>query len=95
MDFTGGMFEFVEENGVDADGDLVFKLEEALSPKAGRLVSFTGGNENPHKVNIVRGGTRYVLSFWFTCSSEHAFPAFLDGEIHKQFQPEPQPDPEL
>ncbi len=30
-------------------------------------------------------GTRYVLSFWFTCSEQYAFHNFLDGKAHQKF----------
>jgi hypothetical protein len=82
-DFTGGMFEFVNESEeLDEHGYPTFTLDEAVAPKAGRMITFTAGNENPHKVNIVRSGTRYVLSFWFTCDSVKEFGTFLDGSVH-------------
>jgi len=94
-DFTGGMFEFVTEVH-DEKGELAdFELDEAVAPKAGRLISFTAGNENPHKVNLVKGGTRFVLSFWFTCDTSMKFGSFLDGSAHKQYQNEGHAEGEL
>ena len=88
VDFTGGMFEFVKEAGVGEEGEVKFEFDEAVAPKAGRLITFTAGNENPHKLNIVRGGTRFVLSFWFTCDREMQFENFLDGDVHRSYKTE-------
>lgn len=78
-DFEEGMFEFIVN---DEDRETV---EAQVKPERGKLVSFTAGSENLHRVNVVRGGTRYVLSFWFTCDGEKEFGNFLDGEIHRAY----------
>jgi len=59
---------------------------------AGRLVLFTSGKENLHQVKRVTGGTRYVMSMWFTCNKQKEFKDFLDGKAHKRFS---QPKGEL
>ena len=59
--------------------------EQSVEPKAGRVVIFTSGRENFHKVDRVLTGSRYVLAFWFTCSPDRKFEIFLDGEAHTTF----------
>jgi hypothetical protein len=56
-DFDGGLFDFVELSDEST-------TESTIPPKAGTLLSFTAGRENPHRVNLVEGGERFVLSFW-------------------------------
>jgi hypothetical protein len=58
-DFDGGRFVWVDEGS-----DLV------VEPRAGRLLTFSGGTENLHHGSKVLNGTRYVLGFWFTCHAE-------------------------
>ena len=60
-------------------------IEQTVEPKAGRVVIFSSGKENAHKVDRVLSGNRYVLAFWFTCNSERKFEMFLDGEAHTTF----------
>ena len=79
VDFTGGRFAFVTEK------EPYETVTYDISPSAGRLVSFTAGMENTHRVQRVTGGTRYVLSFWFTCDVERSFDTFLDGQAHRYF----------
>eukprot|EP00747_Dinoflagellata_sp_TGD_P024462 gnl/TRDRNA2_/TRDRNA2_130563_c0_seq1.p1 gnl/TRDRNA2_/TRDRNA2_130563_c0~~gnl/TRDRNA2_/TRDRNA2_130563_c0_seq1.p1 ORF type:complete len:497 (-),score=56.89 gnl/TRDRNA2_/TRDRNA2_130563_c0_seq1:239-1729(-) len=57
--FKGGDFVFV-----DPDEDLL------ISPRLGRLVTFTGGPENLHQVRKVTSGARFVLAMWFELLSE-------------------------
>lgn len=38
------------------------------------------------QVQKVTAGTRYVLSFWFTCREEYSFTNFLDGKAHRRFK---------
>ena len=57
-----------------------------VAPVPGRLIVFGSGRENPHRVNIVNSGTRYVLSFWFTCDESRVFEHFLDGKMHQQYK---------
>eukprot|EP00947_MAST-08B_sp_MAST-8B-sp1_P004490 g4490.t1 len=60
--FEGGEFAFIDE---DAD--------RVVQPLAGRLVTFSSGLENLHRVEQVTRGTRYVLAMWFTCSEAHRY----------------------
>jgi hypothetical protein len=59
--------------------------ELVVEPKAGRMAIFTSGTENPHFVERVTGGSRFVLSFWFTCDPSREFEIFLDGQAHTTF----------
>ena len=78
IDFEGGLFDFVETSDEET-------TESTIVPTSGKLISFTAGSENPHRVNIVRGGERFVLSFWFTCDEKRGFGNFLDGSAHAHF----------
>jgi len=60
-DFVGGELAFH-----DTDEDRIVR------PLAGRLVAFSSGLENLHRVLPMQWGKRYVLSMWFTCSQRHA-----------------------
>ena len=60
-------------------------IEQTVEPKAGRVVIFSSGKENPHYVDRVTSGNRYVLAFWFTCDPERKFEIFLDGKSHTAF----------
>ena len=60
-------------------------IEQTVEPKAGRVVIFSSGKENPHYVDRVTSGSRYVLAFWFTCDPERKFEIFLDGKSHTAF----------
>jgi hypothetical protein len=70
--FGGGEFAFV-----DGDADRV------VQPRAGRLVAFTSGLENLHRVEKVTRGTRYVLAMWFTCSESHAAKADVEEMVEE------------
>mmetsp|Transcript_35257 Transcript_35257/g.67986 ORF Transcript_35257/g.67986 Transcript_35257/m.67986 type:complete len:167 (-) Transcript_35257:55-555(-) len=65
-------------NSVDKDfagGELAFHdidIDTIVRPLAGRLVAFSSGLENLHRVLPMQWGKRYVLSMWFTCSERHA-----------------------
>jgi hypothetical protein len=83
-DYTGGIFNFVEETRKSEpnDSEFHFTYDEELSPiidtiepKMGRLITFTSGWENPHFLNRVTSGERHLLSFWFTCNprAEHKY----------------------
>jgi len=63
--------------------------QHSVEPMAGRLVVFTSGRENLHQVKKVTGGTRYVMSLWFTCNGEKQFNDFLDGKVHERFAASP------
>eukprot|EP00927_Polykrikos_kofoidii_P073037 TRINITY_DN69109_c0_g1_i1.p1 TRINITY_DN69109_c0_g1~~TRINITY_DN69109_c0_g1_i1.p1 ORF type:complete len:460 (-),score=78.78 TRINITY_DN69109_c0_g1_i1:99-1478(-) len=62
-DYGGGELAFHDED-----------MDRVVEPKGGRLVAFTSGLENLHRVQPMRWGRRYVLSMWFTCSALHAHP---------------------
>ena len=50
------------------------------------MITFGSGRENPHRVERVTEGTRYVLSFWFTCDKKFKFSNYLDGKQHNTFE---------
>lgn len=55
-------------------GELIFHDQDAdrvVPPLAGRLVAFSSGLENLHRVAPMTWGSRYVLAMWFTCSEKH------------------------
>ncbi len=73
---------------MDIDIDTIIGTEidiDIIEPRAGRVVIFTADAENPHQVHRVLSGTRYVLSFWFTCEAQREFQIFLDGKAHTVF----------
>jgi len=76
-DFTGGRVLFY-----DAESAAV---EQVVEPRPGRLLIFSSGPENPHKVERVTSGQRLVLAFWFTCDPAKQFEIFLDGNAHTTF----------
>jgi len=63
-DFDGGSFLFLPSSG---GGEPV-----GVEPREGRLVIFTSGAENTHRVTRVTRGTRLALTSAFTCSEEAA-----------------------
>ena len=77
-DFTGGRLQFL--SGQDDT-----TIEQVLEPRRGRVVMFSSGGENPHQVEKVTAGQRFVLSFWFTCDAAREFEIFLDGKSHTSF----------
>ncbi len=79
---------FVEQDSADVGGlqgshpsvaNMTFVL-----PKAGRVVLFSAGQENLHRVARVRAGSRLTLSLWFTLNPKYEFEYFLDGQPHEQ-----------
>ena len=68
---------YLNTHGADfAGGELAFLDDDAdriVEPRAGRLVTFTSGPENLHRVRRVSRGRRYVLAMWFTCSGRHKY----------------------
>ena len=70
-DFDGGRFAWL-----GADSDVV------VEPRAGRLVTFTGGLENAHHGRRVTNGTRFVVGFWFTCHLQMAYRDDDDDDHH-------------
>ena len=94
-DFEGGNLEFYKGGGLDCrafeamTGPCAIAPESrptlVVSPRRGRAIVFGSGRENPHRVARVTGGTRFVLSFWFTCDSRREMKSFLDGKMHIRF----------
>ena len=60
--------------------------ELIVEPRKGRVIVFGSGRENPHRVTRFESGTRFVLSFWFSCDARTKFPNFLDGKVHQTFE---------
>lgn len=84
-DFEGGQFYFYDEEpeeGHEVPSDTLHMVH----PRAGRMLAFTSGTENTHRVSLVTSGTRYVIAMWFTCDKRREFSAFLDGRPHDRFQ---------
>ncbi|KAM7296674.1 2-oxoglutarate and iron-dependent oxygenase domain-containing protein 3 isoform X2 [Ixodes scapularis] len=61
-DFDGGRLVFVD----GASGNVT------VEPKKGRLLAFTSGSENPHRVEPVERGVRYALTVSFSCDPSKA-----------------------
>mmetsp|Transcript_17008 Transcript_17008/g.44673 ORF Transcript_17008/g.44673 Transcript_17008/m.44673 type:complete len:279 (+) Transcript_17008:80-916(+) len=60
---------YFEDGGVDFEGGaLVFDDGETVLPRRGRLVAFSSGPENGHRVARVERGARTALALWFTCA---------------------------
>jgi hypothetical protein len=69
-DFVGGAFEFVDQP--KSEGRTVL-------PARGRLLVFTSGAENRHRVTRLRTGERLALTVPFTCNPADAVgPGWLD-----------------
>jgi hypothetical protein len=49
-------------------------LEEGVPPDPGRLVTFTSGEENRHRVGRVVAGDRAALTMFFTCDPDYHNP---------------------
>ena len=59
---------YFEDGGVDFEGgSLIFEDGETVLPRRGRLVAFSSGPENGHRVARVERGARTALALWFTC----------------------------
>ena len=65
----GGSFAFLDSDGVDRH----------VEPRAGRLLAFTSGVENVHRVCEVTSGERVALAMWFTLSRAHEAREDEDG----------------
>ncbi|KAG5180008.1 hypothetical protein JKP88DRAFT_200696 [Tribonema minus] len=88
-DYSGLLY--LSEQGVDFEGGL-FRMESppmVVKPTPGLVLSFSAGRENKHQVALVTEGTRYCLSFWFTCNASRRFKTFLDGKAHDRFEGAP------
>ena len=60
---------YFEDGGVDFEGgSLIFEDGETVLPRRGRLVAFSSGPENGHRVARVERGARTALALWFTCA---------------------------
>lgn len=57
--FTGGRFVFIDGSHN--------KTYATVEPKRGRVLTFTSGRENLHRVERVRSGERTALTISFTC----------------------------
>lgn len=79
-DFTGGLLSFFGQQRGDRG-----PTELEVEPRPGRLVIFSSGAENPHRVGKVESGMRHTLSFWFTCDEGRRFQNFLDGKAHLRY----------
>ena len=64
QEFEGGTLQFTKGSS------------DVIQPEIGKLVAFTSGLQDTHKVNIVTSGTRYTLACWFTDSEAHAIQEF-------------------
>lgn len=69
-DYEGGTFQFVDE------GKEVEVVD--VKPKAGRLLLFTSGTENVHKITPVTKGVRHALTIAFTCDPSKRVNGFLE-----------------
>lgn len=63
LDYTGGKFGFVDRDA-----------NRTIEPVAGRLLLFSSGDENIHKVFKVDSGKRLALTIAFTCDRSVAVP---------------------
>eukprot|EP00947_MAST-08B_sp_MAST-8B-sp1_P000045 g45.t1 len=94
-DFTGGLLHFYPPSSLDCTPfmdpvnpgpcKVVGPHSLEVAPRKGRAIVFGSGQENPHRVTKVASGTRYVLSFWFTCDERREMKAFLDGKMHRTY----------
>ena len=62
--------------------------DHVVQPRAGRLVYFTGGLENLHRLREVSAGTRYVIGMWFTCHAELEYRDEDDAGVQQTSAPE-------
>mmetsp|Transcript_46723 Transcript_46723/g.105607 ORF Transcript_46723/g.105607 Transcript_46723/m.105607 type:complete len:304 (+) Transcript_46723:147-1058(+) len=101
FDFEGGSLQFFDDpSQLDCSAmdplaveppvepgpcEVVGRPSLEIEPRAGRAVVFGSGPENPHRVTRVTKGTRFVLSFWFTCDARREMKSFLDGKMHVRF----------
>ena len=75
---TGRLFFYGQDDNSDEPSEIV-------EPVPGRVVMFSSGAENAHRVERVTAGERFVLAFWFTCDPSREFEIFLDGAAHLEF----------
>lgn len=62
LQFQGGEFVFVDSPS----------KQYTVQPRKGRVVYFTSGAENTHRVNRVTDGNRLALTVPFTCREKHS-----------------------
>jgi hypothetical protein len=84
-DFEGGRLSF-DAPVQRGDGDAAAAPPALVSPKPGRLMLFSSGEEHPHHVEQVTRGTRLAVTIAYTCDERAAIQDFLgqavdDGEI--------------
>ena len=78
-EYTGGKFSFIDpapNSDSSGKGQAAQPKVSTLVPRCGRLIFFTSGPENVHRVHKVESGKRYALTIAFTCDSDKA----LTGE---------------
>eukprot|EP00960_Hanusia_phi_P039166 753784-Hanusia_phi.AAC.9 len=80
-DYTGGLFSFIDEDIAQGPGKI-----ETISPKCGKLVYFTSGSENVHRVHKVESGLRYALTIAFTCDKSKVSASALNQSAVKKVQ---------
>jgi len=69
-EFTGGELVFDSFDEEYGTGALLY--EQAVEPKAGRLLIFSSGTENPHHDDIVTTGVKLTFTLGFTCDRNAA-----------------------
>lgn len=84
QDFEGGRLLFYPP-GTDMNTAQDKDATHIVEPVTGRVAIFSSGAENPHRVERVTRGQRFVLAFWFTCDPAKEFQIFLDGKAHVAF----------
>lgn len=90
-DFTGGRLRFIRDEDSCSEAEAGANLlppddsDLIVEPRKGRMAIFSSGAENPHHVEKVVSGQRFVLSFWFTTFEDKKFEIFLDGQSHTTF----------
>lgn len=73
-------------------GGLAFMDAEAdrwVAPRQARLLFFSAGSENVHRVGRVTRGARFALAMWFTLSNEHAVHATSLADLEVRLQADP------
>jgi len=73
-DYHGGAFRFADDSAAakEALGGDPGGRWSSVEPTAGRLVAFTSGRENVHRVEPVTSGVRLALTMAFTCNANKA-----------------------
>ena len=64
--FTGGAFTFMDAEGDGVGGVGGVGVSAVVTPRRGRLIVFSSGEENVHAVGRVTSGARATLNLWLT-----------------------------